>query len=97
MRSRLALRVLFAALVAFGATANCFASATATLHYGSNLNFNTAAAGDPSPDSTADVQGYTAGVVAIHLLSPSGWAYSSFFSYANSSLADAQAASYNTD
>ena len=86
----------FAALLVLGAT-DCFASATATLHSGGTLNFNTAASGDPSPDSTADVQGYTAGVVAIHLLSPSGWAYSSFFSYANSSLADAQAASYNTD
>jgi len=75
----------------------CMASATGTLTPGGNLNFNTAAAGDPSPDVGNDVSGYTAGVTAIHLLSPSGWAYSSFFVYANATLADAQAASYNTD
>jgi len=97
MRCPARIRGLFVGLVALCASTSCFASATATLTSGSNLNFGTAASGDPSPDGVADVQGYTAGVVAIHLLSPSGWAYSSFFSYANSSLADAQAASYNTD
>lgn len=79
----------------------CFASATTTLAPGGNLNFGIGASGDPSPDAIDDVSGYLAGVTAIHLLSPSGWAYSSFSgsasAYTNSSLADAQAASYNTD
>ena len=78
----------------------CAASATGTLTNGGTLNFNVSAAGDPTPDATADVDGYLAGVVAIHLLSPSGWAYSSYFDYNTSTstlFADAQAASYNTD
>ncbi len=91
---------LFCAALALAPSA-CFGSATATLAPGANLNFNTAASGDPSPDATNDVQGYLAGVTAIHLLSPSGWSQSSFSgfanAYANSTLADAQAASYNTD
>jgi len=64
-------------LITLGATSTCLASATGTLVSGGTLNFGTGASGDPSPDATADVDGYLAGVVAIHLLSPSGWAYSS--------------------
>lgn len=83
-------------VIALAISFNCFASATGTLTNGGNLNFGVAASGDPSPDGTADIDGYLAGVVAIHLLSPSGWAYSSS-NYANSNLTEARAATYNTD
>lgn len=84
-------------LAGVGATSVAAASATGTLTNGGSLSFGTAASGDPSPDGVNDTQGVLCcgNLISLQMLNNAAWSYSSS-SYANSNLAGAQGASYNT-
>lgn len=74
------------------------ASATGTLTQGGNLNLGIAASGDPAPDALNDMLGKVCNCPAatsIGMLNGAAWA-SSASSYANSTLAGAQASVYST-
>lgn len=74
------------------------ASDSSTLTQGGTLNLGTAASGDPSPDSTADIQGASCNCpdpTKIVMLNSAAHGYSNF-NYANSTLADAQSVGYST-
>jgi len=72
-------------------------SATGTLTNGGNLNFGTAASGDPSPDAVNDTTGVLccSNQISLQMLNNAAWGNSSS-SYAASSLSEAQGSTYNT-
>ena len=86
-------------LIALIICSTSFADDSATITQGGTLNLGTAASGDPGPDATADLRGNTCNCGVATSISEINSAArgNSNFSYANSTLADAKSASYQTN